>query len=114
MGYYFESRFEGCDGENFHYSVYTTEPPTEEKVGEIRAALDRQFAPLDDKDIYTGWQNVSLYDGKIWVSLDLGNVEPEYEDDCITGILDALNTVSGIETVVINEGMGEDFDFDYD
>lgn len=111
MSRYFEERCEGFDGECFHYTVYTIDPPTEEQVDQIYAALDKQFAPLEEKDVYTGYKDVSLNDDSIQVELDLGNVPGEYENDCVEGILDALNTVPGIKTVVINEGMGEDFDF---
>lgn len=44
---------------------------------------------------------------RIFIYLDLGNVELDYEQVSIDGILLALNKVSGIKLVVVNEGLDD-------
>lgn len=111
LGLYYSIKVDGIDGECFHYSVYLDGEVTEEKCNEIGKAIRDYFKPYDEKEIYTGYLNISKKDDKIFIYLDLGNVKPQYEDVSINGILQALNNVSGIKSVVINEGL-DDFDFD--
>lgn len=49
-------------------------------------------------DIYKGEDQIMIY-------LDLGGVSEENSNMAVTGILNALNSVSGIKSVIINEGM---------
>ena len=55
-----------------------------------------------------GYIDVSKNDEKVSIYLDTGNVEPEDIDAAVTGILKALNKVTGIKKVIVNE----DCDFD--
>ncbi|MDE7098822.1 MAG: hypothetical protein K2O60_06715 [Ruminococcus sp.] len=110
LGLYYSIKADGIDGECFHYSVYLDGDVTEEKCYEIGIAIGEFFASYDEKEIYTGYLDISKEDDKIFIYLDLGNVKPQYEDISINGILQALNNVSGIKSVVINEGI-DDFDF---
>jgi hypothetical protein len=106
---YYEAHMVGIDGETFSYSVYFEENPTDEKLTEAINAITEFLAPYNDKHIYLGYVDVSKEEDKLRVYLDLGNVNPEYEDVAIKGILKALNNVQGIKSVIVNE----DCDFDF-
>ncbi len=113
LGLYYNIRTDGLDGECFYYSIYPDGDVTEEKYKEICKAVDDFRKPYGDKDIYMGYLDISGYDDKIFIYLDLGNVKPEYENTSIEGILLALNTVSGIKLVVVNEGCECDIPDEY-
>ena len=113
LGLYYDIKMDGLEGECFDYSVYLDGEITEEKYKEIYKAVDEFFEPYYEKDIYTGYLDISAYDEKILIYLDLGNVNPQYENVSINGILQALNNVSGIKSVVINEGAGFDIPDEY-
>lgn len=104
LNLYYDVRLDGLDGECFDYSVYLDSDVTEDKYKEICNAVDDFRKPYSDKEIYMGYLDISAYDDKIFIYLDLGNVKPQYENVSINGILQALNNVSGIKSVVINEG----------
>jgi len=108
LGLYFEVHLMGLDGECFMYSVYFDEELTEEKFEEMKEAI-RNFVKSYDEEIYLGYIDVSREDGKGSIYLDLGNVEAPNENIALKGILKALNNVSGIKKVMINE----EFDFDF-
>lgn len=99
----YEAHIVGLDGECFTYSVYIAENDTANKKTEIINAIAEWDKPFNEKDIYTGYINVSEKNGIIIIFLDLGNVEPEYQNISIKGILESLNNVTGIESVLINE-----------
>lgn len=105
LGLYYSIKADGIEGECFNYSIYLDGDVTEEKCNEIGKAISDYFKPYDEKEIYTGYLNISKKDDKIFIYLDLGNVKPQYEDVSINGILQALNNVSGIKSVIINEGL---------
>jgi hypothetical protein len=109
LGLYYEAHMVGIDGENFSYSVYFEENPTDEKLTEVNNAITEFLSPYNDKDIYIGYIDVSKNNDKLSVYLDLGNSDPEYEDTAIKGILKTLNNVQGIKSVIVNE----DCDFDF-
>ena len=109
LGLYYEVHMAGIDGECFHYSVYFENGLTDEKFGELDKAIDEFVKPYNDKDIYIGYISVSKEDDKATVYLDLGGSTPNNEEIAIKGILKALNSVSGIKSVILNEGC--DFDF---
>ncbi len=104
LNLYYEVRLDGIEGECFNYSVYLDDI-TEEKYKEICKAVHDFQKSYEEKDIYMGYYSVSREDDKIEIYLDLGNVKPEYENTSIDGILLALNKVSGIKSVVVNEGL---------
>lgn len=106
---YFEVHVAGFDGECFNYSVYLEEGCSDDKLKEINTAINEFIKPYNDKDIYLGYIDVSKVDDKVNIYLDTGNVEPEDIDTAIRGILTALNNVSGIKNVIVNE----DCDFDF-
>lgn len=110
LGLYYNIKADGIEGECFDYSVYLDGDVTEEKYKEICNAVHDFQEPYEEKDIYMGYLDISKEDDKIFIYLDLGNVTPQYEQASIEGILKALNNVSGIKSVIINEGL-DDFDF---
>ena len=110
LGLYFEAEMAGFDGECFHYSVYTDDTPDDNKVQEIDKAIAEYFEPYNSKEIYMGYIDVTNEGEKINIELDLGNVDPKYENTAIEGILKAMNTVKGIKKVIVNEDC-DDFDF---
>ncbi|MCH5204861.1 MAG: hypothetical protein J1F03_08925 [Oscillospiraceae bacterium] len=109
LGLYYEAHLAGIDGECFFYNVYFEDEPTDKKLEETQAAVGEFLKPYVDKDIYMGYIDITKDDGKISIYLDLGNVGSEYEQTSIDGILKALNNVSGIVSVILNEDSGFDF-----
>lgn len=109
LGLYYEAHLAGIDGECFFYSVYFEDAPTDEKLEETIKAVNEFLKPYEDKDIYMGYLDITKEDDKINIYLDLGNVKPDYEQTSIDGILTALNNVSGIKAVILNEDSGFDF-----
>lgn len=106
---YYEVNMAGIDGENFYYSVYFIDNPTDEKFEETKKAIAEFLMIYDEKDVYLGYMDVSKENDKISIYLDLGNTKPEYQNTAINGILEALNNVQGIRSVIINESC--DFEF---
>jgi hypothetical protein len=102
LGLYYDVHMEGIDGENFYYSVYFDDF-TEDKLQETIKAIAEYTKPFEERDIYLGYVDVTMGDGKLDIYLDVGNTSPMYEDVAIKGILHALNTVSGIRSVIVNE-----------
>lgn len=107
LNLYFETHVAGLDGECFYYSVYFNDGVSDEKIAEISKAIADWSAPYDEKDIYTGYISVSKEDDKASIYLDLGNVEDC--DTSINGIMTALNNVTGIKSVILNEDCECDF-----
>lgn len=105
LGLYYSIKVDSIEGECFNYSVYLDGDVTKEKYKEICNAVHDFRKPYGDKDIYMGYLDISKEDDKIEIYLDLGNVAPNYENTSINGILQALNNVSGIKSVIINEGL---------
>lgn len=108
LGLYFEAQLAGFDGEMFYYTVYLTEPNTEEKRREIDEALDAHFSQYAGKEgIYTGdyWTGEGD-ERRAEITLDLGNCRGPYgfDDEVVKGVLKALNNVTGIQKVIVNEG----------
>ena len=104
LGLDYEAHVEGFDGECFHYSVYFENDPTEEDEIKVSEALSSFLEPYNEKDIYLGYIDTSLEDDRVNIELDLGNVDQKYENTAIHGILNALNGVSGLVKVIVNEG----------
>lgn len=111
LGLYYEAHLAGFDGECFFYNVYFENAPTDEKLEETIKAVNEFLKPYEARDIYMGFLNISKEDNRIHIYLDLGNVDPEYNQPSIDGILTALNNVSGIKSVIINEEDEDDFDY---
>lgn len=101
LNLYFETHVAGLDGECFTYSVYFDDGISDEKTAEINKAIDDWSAPYDEKEIYLGYISVSKEDDKALVYLDLGSIKDC--DQSIYGILTALNNVTGIKSVILNE-----------
>jgi hypothetical protein len=114
LGLYYEVHMAGIDGENFSYNVYFEGNPTDENLTEAINAITEFLTPYNDKDIYLGYIDVLKEEDKLFVYLDLGNTDPEYSEVAIKGILQALNNVQGIKSVIVNEGCDFDFDCDFD
>ncbi len=109
LGLYYEASIAGFDGECFDYSVYFADALTDEKFEAVKQAIIAFQSPYEEKDIYLGYITVEKKEEKVWIYLDLGNVKPENENTAIEGILKALNNVSGIKSVILNE----DCDFEF-
>ena len=99
----YEAHVVGFEGENFDFNVYFDSEMTDEKFEEANQAIGEFFKSYDEQDIYLGYLDVQKQENKVFVYLDLGNVEQEYCNTVIHGILNALNNVSGIKKVLINE-----------
>lgn len=106
---YYEAHVAGMDGECFIYSVYFENGLTDEKLEETENAISEFIKPYNEKEIYLGYIDVSKADDKLIIYLDLGNVNPNDTNTAINGIQTALNNVSGIKSVIINEDYGYDF-----
>ena len=95
---------EGFEGECFNYSVYFNDDAAdEEKAKAVRNAINAYDFKLEGDD-YIGYLNVTADKNRVSVYLDLGNTEPQNENKIIHGILLALNSISDIKKVIINEG----------
>ncbi|MCR5718104.1 MAG: hypothetical protein K6F80_03590 [Oscillospiraceae bacterium] len=106
LGLYYPATLAGFDGECFHYSVYFDIPVTQTLCDEIQNALDAFFEPFyENDDTYPGDIMVMNEDDMVQIELDLGNVKPEsaFQNEVISGVLQGLNNVSGIQRVVVNE-----------
>lgn len=103
LGLYYEAHIAGIDGECFLYSVYFEDGITDGKFEETDNAIGEFIRPYSEQDVYLGYIDVSKLDDKINIYLDLGNVDPEDSDTAIKGILKALNNVTGIKQVIVNE-----------
>ncbi|MBR2304681.1 MAG: hypothetical protein IJ871_06040, partial [Ruminococcus sp.] len=75
----------------------------EEKADALKNAIQEYDFKLNGDD-YTGYLDISIDKNKVSIYLDLGNVEPQNENNIIHGILFAINTIHGIKNVIINEG----------
>lgn len=113
LGLYYEAHMAGLDGECFYYSIYFENGLTDEKFEETDKAIDEFLKPYNEKEIYLGYIDISKDDDKIFIYLDLGNVNPDDEETAINGILKALNNVSGIKLVIVNEGCECDIPDEY-
>jgi len=109
LGLYYDVHIAGFDGENFTYSVYFGDEPDENKLEETRKALS-EFLESFDEDTFPGYVDVTSEGDKLSVYLDIGNTTPDTENNSIQGILKALNNVSSIKQVIVNEDC-EGFDF---
>ena len=95
---------DGMEGECFTYSVYFNDDTVdEEKADALKNAIQEYDFKLNGDD-YTGYLDISIDKNKVSIYLDLGNVEPQNENNIIHGILFAINTIHGIKNVIINEG----------
>ncbi len=103
LGLYYEAHCVDFDGECFTFGVYLQEDLTDEKFAEINKAVEDYIQPYSEEEIDLGYMDISKANGKVVIYLDLGNVEPENCDLAIHSILKALNKVSGIQSVMINE-----------
>lgn len=100
---------ERFDGECFYYSVYLEDELTDEKFEEIDKTIGEFIESYNAQEIYLGYLDVTNAGDKVSIYLDLGNVNPDNENAAIQGILKALNKVTGIKSVIVNE----EYDFDF-
>lgn len=113
----YEASCEGMDGECFHYLVDFDAPVTEKTQNDVMAAIEQQMEPLNDeeKDLFPGEVWLSEFgcenDNQLDIELDLGNCHGDkfYQDQVIQSILLALNDVSGVRSVIVNQGC-DDFE----
>lgn len=104
LNLYYEAHLVGVDGENFSYNIYFDDDVTDEKLEEIKIAIESFKMEYENKDIYLGYTDISKFSNNIInIYLDLGGVEANYENILIQGILRELNNVKGIKKVLINE-----------
>ena len=89
--------------------MYFGDEPDENKLEETRKALS-EFLESFDEDTFPGYVDVTSEGDKLSVYLDIGNTTPDTENNSIQGILKALNNVSSIKQVIVNEDC-EGFDF---
>ena len=101
----YEAHVAGFDGESFLYSVHIDGGVTDEKVDEIQQVMADYSSQNADEEHYMGYIDIYNGEDQIMIYLDLGGVSEENSNMAVTGILNALNSVSGIKSVIINEGM---------
>ena len=101
----YEAHVAGFDGESFLYSVYFDGGVTDEKAEEIQQVMSGYSSQNGDEENYMGYIDIYKGEDQIMIYLDLGGVSEENSNMAVTGILNALNSVSGIKSVIINEGM---------
>ena len=101
----YEAHVAGFDGESFLYSVYFDGGVTDEKAEEIRQAMSDYSSQNGDEENYMGYIDVYKGEDQIMIYLDLGGVSEENSNVAVTGVLKALNSVSDIKSVIINEEM---------
>lgn len=101
----YEAHVAEFDGESFLYSVYFDGGVTDEKVEEIQQVMADYSSQNGDEENYMGYIDVYKGEDQIMIYLDLGGVSEENSNVAVTGILNALNSVSGIKSVIINEEM---------
>ena len=102
---YYEVHLVGFEGENFEYNVYFDGVKAKDKLDEVKAAVDSFASEYNDAGIYPGYLDVTVEKGKVFIYQDIGGEMYEDENAPIHGLLKALNNVSGIKKVMINEGM---------
>ena len=101
----YEAHVAGFDGESFLYSVYFDGGVTDEKAEEIQQVMSDYSSQNGDEENYMGYIDVYKGEDQIMIYLDLGGVSEENSNVAVTGVLKALNSVSGIKSVIINEEM---------
>ena len=101
----YEAHVAGFDGESFLYSVYFDGGVTDEKAEEIQQVMSGYSSQNGDEENYMGYIDIYKGEDQIMIYLDLGGVSEENSNMAVTGILNALNSVSGIKSVIINEEM---------
>lgn len=101
----YEAHVAGFDGESFLYSVYFDGGVTDEKTEEIQQVMSDYSTQNGDEENYMGYIDVYKGEDQIMIYLDLGGVSEENSNVAVTGVLKALNSVSDIKSVIINEEM---------
>ena len=101
----YEAHVAGFDGESFLYSVYFDGGVTDEKTEEIQQVMSDYSTQNGDEENYMGYIDVYNGEDQIMIYLDLGGVSEENSNVAVTGVLKALNSVSDIKSVIINEEM---------
>ena len=101
----YEAHVAGFDGESFLYSVHLDGDVTDEKVDEIQQVMADYSSQNGDEENYMGYIDIYKGEDQIMIYLDLGGVSEEDSNVAVTGVLKALNSVSGIKSVIINEEM---------
>lgn len=101
----YEAHVAGFDGESFLYSVYFDGGVTDEKAEEIQQVMSDYSSQNGDEENYMGYIDVYKGEDQIMIYLDLGGVSEENSNVAVTGVLKALNSVSDIKSVIINEEM---------
>lgn len=101
----YEAHVAGFDGESFLYSVHLDGDVTDEKVDEIQQVMADYSSQNGDEENYMGYIDIYKGEDQIMIYLDLGGVSEENSNAAVTGVLKALNSVSGIKSVIINEEM---------
>ena len=98
---YYEAHMSGLANEYIEFSVYFEHGVTDEKIVAIEDSINKWAVPFEENEIFLGYIAVLKKDGKAVICLDYGCI-----DNCdvsICGILTALNKISDISTVGINE-----------
>lgn len=101
----YEAHVAGFDGESFLYSVYFDGGVADEKAEEIQQVMSDYSSQNGDEENYMGYIDIYKGEDQIMIYLDLGGVSEENSNVAVTGVLKALNSVSDIKSVIINEEM---------
>ena len=90
------------DGENFTFDIFFAGGKvSKQQADAVRSALQAKDFGLTE-DEYAGEIDIMSDGSRVTVYLDMGNADVRDEDSVIHGILLALNSVQGIEKLIIN------------
>lgn len=98
----YEAHMAGLECEYIEYSVYLENGVSNKKITEIKNAINNWAVPYERNGIFLGYIGVLKKDDKALICLDYGTIDNFEVPVC--GILTALNDVSEISSVIINEG----------
>lgn len=91
-------KIEDFDGECFGFSVRATDENINGLYEKIKDKMSDYQQAADD---YVGYIDVSVQQDKVSIYYDTGNVENGLS--AVHGLLYAINEVTGVQSVVINE-----------
>lgn len=107
LNVYFKVHVDGMEGIDVIYSVYFKEPVTEENISDIANILaDYQNEYETRNSGHIHYIDVTKEgENKLHIFVDFGSAEP----DAMKEVIELLNDIKGIESVIMNEGLETEF-----
>lgn len=107
LNVYFKVHVDGMEGIDVIYSVYFKEPVTKENISDIvniLADYQNEYETRNSGHIH--YIDVTKEDeNKLHIFVDFGSAEP----DAMKEVIELLDDIKGIESVIMNEGMETEF-----